>query len=69
MMHWMGFGGGWMMGFWFVIIVVGIVMFARLFNTARRSEPIESPLEILKRRYAEGSITKKEFEEKKSDLF
>ena len=37
-MYWMGFGGGWMMVFWFVIFVVGIVMFTRLFNTIRRSE-------------------------------
>ncbi len=67
-MYWMGFGGGWMMVFWFVIFVVGIVMFTRLFNTDRRSKSTESPLEILKRRYAEGSITKEEFEEKKNDI-
>ena len=67
-MHWMGFGGDWMMIFWFVVIVIGVILFARLFNTENRSESNESPLEILKRRYAEGSITKKEFEEKKRDL-
>ena len=67
-MHWMGFGGGWMMIFWFIIIIVGIVLFTRLFNTEGKSKSNESPLEILKRKYAEGSITKKEFEEKKKDL-
>jgi len=67
-MHRMGFGGGWMMIFWFVILVVGVVLFVRLFNSENRSISQESPLEILKKRYAEGSITKKEFEEKKRDL-
>ncbi len=66
-MHWMGFGG-WMMIFWFVVIVVGILIFTRLFSTERKSESNESPLEIIKKRYAEGSITKEEFEEKKKNL-
>ncbi len=34
-MHWMGFGG-WMMIFWFVVIVVGILIFTRLFSTERK---------------------------------
>ncbi|MCJ7801544.1 MAG: SHOCT domain-containing protein [Candidatus Marinimicrobia bacterium] len=68
MMHWTGFGGGWMMFFWFIVIVACIFMFAHLFNTAKNSKTNESPLEILKRRYAEGSLTKEEFEEKKRDL-
>ncbi|MFC1527729.1 SHOCT domain-containing protein [Candidatus Neomarinimicrobiota bacterium] len=43
-------------------------MFAHLFNTIKNSKTNESLLEILKRRYAEGSLTKEEFEEKKRDL-
>jgi putative membrane protein len=30
--------------------------------------PAESPLEILKKRYARGDISKQEFDEKKKDL-
>lgn len=68
MMHGMGFGGGWMMFFLFTVIVMCVFIFIRLFNPERKPDSNESPLEILRRRYAEGSITKKEFEEKKSDL-
>ena len=67
-MHWMGFGGVWIMFFLFVVIVMCFFIFTRLFNTERKADSEKSPLEILKRRYAEGSLTKEEFEEKKKDL-
>ena len=69
--HWGGhwFGGIVMMLFW-VLVVAGIVALARGLYT-RGSGPDsarESPLEILKRRYAKGEIDKAEFEEKRKDL-
>jgi putative membrane protein len=74
--HW-GYGMGWfwtiiMVVFW-IAVIVGIIFLIRWFvistsagGRAVRSE--DSPLEILKRRYARGEINKEEFEEKKKDL-
>lgn len=53
MMHGMGFGGGWIMFFWFTVIVVCVFIFIRLFNMDSKLYSNESLLKILKRRYAE----------------
>lgn len=70
-MHWTnGFGGGWMMIFWWLLIIgIGYGLF-QLFraNQQQKSNSEESPLEILKKRYARGEITKSEFEQKKKEL-
>jgi len=54
-----------------VLIIVGIVAVARWFfsrfDSGSRITP-ESPLEVLKRRYAKGEINKAEFEEKRKDI-
>lgn len=68
MMNNMGFGGGWMMFIWFIVIVACVFMFAHLFTASKNSESNESPLEIIKKKYAEGSLTKEEFENKKKNL-
>jgi len=69
-----GFGGFWFMPvimivFW-GLVIWGIVALARGVSRgdASSSTPSESPVEILKRRYARGEITKQEFEERKKDL-
>lgn len=65
------FGGlGWLgMALWWIIVVVGIVIFVRwLGRQAQRGEEGKSALDILKERYARGEIAKKEFEEKKRDI-
>jgi putative membrane protein len=79
MMQWCaampGWGGHWMGGLlvllsW-VLSTAGMVAIVRWFflRFARGSAASqESPLEILKRRYAKGEIDKAEFEEKKKDL-
>jgi putative membrane protein len=74
-----GYGGGYggalmwigpVLGVLFVIaIILAIVFFVRyLVRHDRRSAPEDSALEILKRRYAKGDITKQEYEEKRRDL-
>jgi putative membrane protein len=75
-MYWghdmMGWGGGFFMVFFWVAIIVGIALLVKwIMDASGKSEGIrsgESPMEILKRRYAAGEIGKEEFEEKKKDL-
>jgi putative membrane protein len=67
-MSW-GWGGGIMMILWMILIVALIYWVVR---AARRGgnqlfQP-ESAIEILKKRYARGEISKEEFEERKKDL-
>ena len=54
-----------------VALIVADIFLVRWLSTGNRGrEPLreESPLEILKKRYAKGEIDKQEFEEKKKDL-
>ena len=80
MMQWgdygWGMGHGWGMGLgWFfmiifwVLIILGIMYLIRLtVGRGVKKQAEESPLEILKRRYAKGEITREEFEKMKDDL-
>lgn len=63
----MGYGGGilWLL-FW-ILVIIGLALLIRyLWQGGKREE--ESALEILKKKYARGEISKEEFEEKKKDL-
>ncbi|MCP9293058.1 SHOCT domain-containing protein [Gracilimonas sediminicola] len=63
------FGGGWMMFiWWFLLIALVIVLLRPLFKTNQQESESETPLEILKRRYANGEIDQEEFEKRKKDL-
>lgn len=77
-MHWgdYGWGMGWGMGlgwlffilFW-VLIILGVLYLIKLIAGGGRSKPTEeTPLDILKRRYAKGEISKEDFEKMKEDL-
>ena len=68
-----GFGGmwfGWI--FWIALIAVVIWVLLKVSNNANKKYPSlpnkETPLEVLKRRYASGEITKADFEDMKEDL-
>ena len=65
-----GFGMGFMWIIWIVIIVAVILLAKGYLSPAKKeSEPkLESALDVLKKRYARGEISKEEFEEKKRDL-
>ncbi len=74
-MHWdygwgMGFGFGWlfMIVFW-VLLILGIVYIVKLIaGGTKKGEKEETAIDILKKRYAKGEISKEEFEKIKNDL-
>lgn len=66
----MFFGGlGFLSFLWDILVVWLIIVLVRkiFFNTKLTSEK-NRPLEILKRRYAKGKITKKQFEDMKKEM-
>lgn len=67
-----GIGGWWMMPFWIIVIVAVIFLIKWLAERGKSEGEVsprqESPLDILKKRYARGEIDKEEFEQKKRDL-
>lgn len=72
----MGFGGIWMILFWVVIIGLAVWLLGNLFPRTTSAPPAqrssnevsESPLEILKQRYARGELSKEEYETIRHDL-
>jgi putative membrane protein len=74
MTHWgnygwgMGFGWIFMALFWALIVLV-IAYIVRSFSRGSgQSRTKGTPLDILKKRYAKGDITKEEFDRMKDDL-
>lgn len=61
--HWLWWG------FWVLVVVAVAVLVVRLISsTQMRSESPETPLDILRRRYARGEISTEEYEERKAKL-
>ncbi len=71
---WFGFGGIIMMIFFFLIVLACLFFAFRWISGSngcgyfRHNNHKDEPLDILKRRYASGEITKEEFEEAKKHL-
>ncbi len=66
-----GMGGGWWilwLIFWILVIIGLVLLIKYLWEGGAVKRGQESALEILKKRYARGEISKEEFEEKKKDL-
>ncbi len=73
MHNWMMYnlGGGWMMIIWWLIIIAAIVLFFKMMPSrwGYNNDPSnESALELLRRRYANGDITREEYEERRQVL-
>ena len=76
----MGYGLGWlfMIIFWalvilgpIVLVILGVIYFVKLIagiSDRKGGTKDETPLYILKKRYAKGELTKEEFEKIKDDL-
>lgn len=68
-----GYGMGYGMGilgliFWILVIIGLVLLIKYLWEGGGVKREQESALEILKRRYARGDISKEEFEDKKKEL-
>ena len=61
-------GMGW--GMWLIplLIILAIYFLVKNRPPAKSGESARSPMEILKKRYAKGEITKEQFEEMKKDI-
>ncbi|OGJ83058.1 hypothetical protein A3J91_04155 [Candidatus Peribacteria bacterium RIFOXYC2_FULL_58_10] len=70
----MGYGFGFapfgflFMILWWILIIVGIIALVKWIARTSGTSGGKSPIDILKERYAEGGIDKKEFEERKKNL-
>lgn len=68
--HMMGYGGGLIM--WLLVLIVAAVVIYAFWQLARSrgqdGTSRETPLDILKKRFARGETTAEEFEEKKRQL-
>jgi len=68
-----GYGMMWGIGiigliFWILIVIALVLLIKYLWERSGTRRMEESALELLKKRYASGEISKEEFEEKKKDL-
>jgi len=54
--------------FWVAIIALAGWLISSLVSRANSQPPAELPLDILKKRYARGEITKEQFDEMRRDL-
>ena len=67
----MGIGGMLMMLVFWALVIAGVVMLFRWIGKSKRtaySGHRETPLDILKKRYAQGEVSKDEFDLMKKDL-
>ncbi len=64
MMHYMY--GGWFM--WLILVIVAAIAIYLIVQAQRGGSTRETPLDILKKRYAKGEITKEEYDRLRRDL-
>jgi putative membrane protein len=73
-MYWGNYGAGTWFGWIFMVffgVLIVLVVFFLLREMIKKERDLgqkEAPLDILKKRYAKGEISKEEFEEIKNDI-
>lgn len=74
MMNW-GFGLWWLMPFvmiaFWIVVIIGMISLIRWFAKSDRGREMKSEdaaIDILKKRYAKGEISKEDFEKMKKDI-
>lgn len=67
-MHNAYLGMGW--GMWFIplLIILVIYFFIKINSQKGNVQTMETPIDILKRRYAGGELTKEQFDEMKENI-
>ena len=63
-----GMGLGWIVWLIIIVVIVWVVFQFKGDNGRHYYKGSESPLDIIKKRYANGEISKEEFERMKKDL-
>lgn len=68
MMNNLYWGMGW--GMWFIPLLSILLIYFLVKNNSQTKDgqSAESPMEVLKKRYAKGEITKDQFDEMKKDI-
>ena len=64
--NWWGMPMMWFI--WLPVIIIAVVLIVRYSNNNQPKEKGDSPMDILRKRYARGEVTKEEFEEKRKNL-
>ncbi len=67
-MHYDAWGFWGMHFFWWLFWIAAIVALFSLFTLVPRGRRRETPLEVLRRRYAAGEISSEEYDERKKKL-
>jgi putative membrane protein len=74
MFHGWVWNGGMWFGWIFWLVIIGLIVWLLINQSSRNisrnyiNPHIESPQDIIKKRYAKGEITKEQFEQMKKDL-
>lgn len=66
--HYFFTGGGFMWIFWLLIIIGVIFLILNITKGSMTQPSNDSPLEILKKRYARGEIEEEEYERRRKEL-
>jgi putative membrane protein len=63
-----GMGSGVVMLFFWALVIVGTVCAVRYVGRGPRADERQTPLDILKKRYARGEIAREDFERTKAEI-